>query len=175
MKKNRYLFTALAVFLLLSVGFCLFSFVFAAARNLSRQNQLSRFADRQKRENEWLNLEKQYGEWKNAENEFREFKGRFFIKAVNFPQFRADLNSFLTANQLKPSGFNFQTDKKSGEFSRIQVAINVDGSYPAIKKFIADVEHHPKMMFFSQLQMSGSKTAASSVGAKFMLEVYLVE
>ena len=175
MKKSRYLFTALAVFLLLSVGFCLFSFVFVAVKNLSRQNQLARFADLQKRETEWLNLEKQYGEWKNAENEFREFKGQFFIKAVNFTQFRADLNSFLTVNQLKPNGFNFQTDKKSGEFTRIQVAINVNGSYPAIKKFIYDVEHHPKMMFFSQLQMSSSKTTASSVSAKFMLEVYLVE
>ena len=175
MKKNRYLFTALAVFLLLSVGFCLFSFVFVTVKNFSRQNQLARFADLQKKENEWLNLEKQYGEWKNAENEYLEFKGRFFIKTVNFPQFRADLNSFLTANQLKQSGFNFQTDKKSREFTRIQVAINVDGSYPAIKKFITDVEHHPRMMFFSQMQMSGGKSSASSVSAKFTIEVYLVE
>jgi len=175
MTKNRYLFTALAVFLLLSVGFCLFSFVFIAMKNVSRQNQLARFADLQKRESEWLNLEKQYGEWKNAENEFREFKGQFFIKALNFPQFRADLNSFLTANQLKPNGFNFQTDKKSSEFIRIQVTVNVNGSYPAIKKFVYDVEHHPKMMFFSQFQMSTSKAAASLVNAKLMLEVYLVE
>ncbi len=175
MTKNRYLFAALAVFLLLSVGFCLFSFVFVAVKNLSRQNELDRFADLQKRENEWLILEKQHGEWKNADNEFREFKDRFFIKTVNFPQFRTDLNSFLTANQLKPNGFNFQTDKKSGEFTRIQVAINVDGSYTALKKFVYDVEHHPRMMFFSQVQMSGSKAVTPTVSAKFLLEVYFVE
>ena len=175
MEKNKFLLPGLAAFLLSSVGFSLFSIVFVSAKNISRRSQLARFTDLQKREVELLNLEKQYGEWKNAETEFSDFRKRFFIRTVDFPQFRSDLNSFLTANQLKPNAMSFQTSRVIGEFARITLAINVNGSYASIRKFIYDVEHHPKMMFFRQLQMSSGRTAVPQVGAKLSLEVYLAE
>ena len=175
MEKNKFLLPGLAAFLLASIGFSLFSVVFVSVKNISRRSQLARFTDLQKREVELLNLEKQYGDWNNAESEFGDFRKRFFIRTVDFPQFRNDLNSFLTANQIEAERHDLSDRQGRWGIRPYHPVDQRQRILRILRKFVYDVERHPKMMFFRQLQMSSGRTAVPQVGAKVSLEVYLAE
>lgn len=170
MKQNRRIVYVLLALLFLSAAFCVFSFAWGTAQNLSRHRQMARLEQIKSKKKDISSLRQEHAAWKRAGQDYHDFIGRYFIPRDDFSSFRRRLNELLEANLLSSQNLVFQTATVAGGFQKIVIRFTVNSGYGSIKKLIHDISALDHMAILSRIDLGN---ANRQVNAHLQLEVYL--
>lgn len=127
----------------------------------------------QKKKNE--EIKREWMLWDNARQDIAEIeKDYYYEEDENINQLRLDLRNILRAARIRVvSDMNFDwTDREGEGFNRVGVQFTVAGSYAALKRFIHQVEIHPKFLMIEKIDFRDIDVQSGQVEIRIELAGY---
>ena len=118
---------------------------------------------------EWL-------KWAEARKDMREIENTYFYKEyVDINELRLDLRKIFeraTIRVISDLIFDYQ-DLEGEDLKKVRVSFATSGPYATLKRFIHQVEIHPKFLMIERIDFRDIDTQAGSIELNIVLAGYL--
>jgi Tfp pilus assembly protein PilO len=112
--------------------------------------------------------------WQDAVRDMQDLKSSYFYDQKSAEQkLRLDLQKIFSASGLNWSQIKYDYSDFAAEgIQKVDVSFVFSGSYPALKKFLATVEKHPKFLFVERISFTTINSQAGQLELKINLAGY---
>jgi hypothetical protein len=114
-------------------------------------------------------------QWDEVQRDIADLEKEYFYKEnKNINQLRLDLRKILRAARVRViSDYMFDwSDWEEEQFKRVRVQFTVAGPYVALKRFIHQVEIHPKFLMIERIDFRDIDTQSGRIELQIMLAGY---
>ena len=158
-----------ALLVLIDCGLFVFVALYQMPRLAARQEEW--FSKRQSAAG--ATAQSKVAAYRKGESDLQLFQERILPKR-DFTRYVGNLFETAKKNSLTFKGVSYKVSPVKGEnLIAYAVDLNVAGTYPAIKSFIADLGRRREIMTIDNLSLSGDVDSGKGVALKVQLTVYL--
>jgi len=111
-------------------------------------------------------------EWRDAGTAFGRFLHSTCYPLADFPALRREIRDLFARCELSPASAQYTTTKVGDGIVKATLEFSLDTPYPMLKKFLGEIERHPRLMFIRSAQLT-SGTASPTMHGQFVLEAFL--
>lgn len=173
MEKKNIIIYSLTGLLLLSIVFCIGSFLYSAVERLTSGNIEEKTRIYKQELAKDSKYETLYKHWKNIDSEFEKFKSEYLMNLDDFSLFRTELNNLFNKYQLRNNTMQVRYKALYKDILMAEVIFGVKGSYPSIKQFTNELLSYQKLSVLKGMEISRDKRTEEIIGS-FTMEVYIV-
>ncbi len=113
-------------------------------------------------------------EWSEAPTAYARFLTSICYPLADFPALRREIRDLFTRSAIEPTGTRYTTARVMPGLVRASVHFSLDAPYPELKKWLYEIERHPRLLFIRSAQLSAS-TSGPTLNGQFVMEAYLGE
>jgi len=111
-------------------------------------------------------------EWREAGTAYARFLGSTCYPLADFPALRREIRDLFARCELAPTSVQYTTSRMGDEIVKATLKFSLDAPYPMLKKFLGEIERHPRLVFIRSAQLTAG-TASPTMHGQIVLEAFL--